>query len=156
MTQPTSLKHEILKLRRQLTAHRRLLRDQEIQAEKERRHAEIMGILSHHIGRQNAIGMGELYSRVYNKEWKNRINDTRELRTDIDELQKEGRKICSTMQRDMGGYYLPATDSEWEAFIRGYIRQPARRINKARRMWKISVAETMRQVQMVLEEGDAA
>jgi hypothetical protein len=150
--QHTQLKHEIVNLKRRLAENHRILRDQAIQAEKERRHSEIMGILSHHIGLQNAIGMGELYTKVYKKEWKHRINDTRELRSGIGELQAGGRKICSTTDASRGGYYLPASDSEWNAYVGRYIMQRARGINKVRKIWKISVAEAMRQVQLVLEE----
>lgn len=156
MALPVPLKHEISKLQRQITAQRRLLKDREIQGQKERRRAEIMGILSHHIGRQNAIGMGELYTRVYNKEWRHRINDTRKLRADIEALQNEGRNLCSTVEVSGGGYYLPASDSEWEDFKQRRIMMHAKGINRIRKMHKISVAEAMRQVQLVLEEGETA
>lgn len=153
MSEMSELKKEIAKIMRQSRGKDRLLDEAQRQIEKQARQNEIMGILSHHVGEKHAIGMGELYTKVFRKEWRHRINDTRDLRHDIEEMQKAGRRVCSTPDSIGGGYYLPATDSEWDAFRSRRIGQAARQIARMRAMYRISIEETMRQVQLVLEEA---
>lgn len=153
MNEMTGLKQEIAKIMRQSRGKDRLLDEAQRQIEKETRKNEIMGVLSHHVGLTRAIGMGELYTKVFKKEWRHRINDTRNLREDITELRAAGRRICSTAHAVGGGYYLPASDSEWNAFVFSEIGQAAHRIKRARTMYRISNEEAMRQVQLILEEA---
>lgn len=67
-----------------------------------------------HVGKQNAIGMGELYTLVYGESWTHRINDTRPLRKIITELRDEGYAIFSTPLKTGGGYFLASVGSELE------------------------------------------
>lgn len=142
---------ELAALRQQVRKQQRQLDEQARQEEKSRRLEEIMGILSHHIGRSKAIGMGELYVKVFDRQWLHRINDTRTLRKYVEELRQAGRKICFSTANPGGGYYIAATDDEWKSFIFGDIKNRARSINRDRIMYRISNEEAMRQVQMVLE-----
>lgn len=153
MNEMTELRQEIAKIMRRSRDKDRALEDAQRKIEREARRNDIMGILSHHVGRCRAIGMGELYTKVFKREWRNRINDTRDLRHEIEALQKDGRRICSVTDAVGGGYYLPATDSEWDAFKNRRIGQAARQLNRMRAMYRISVEEAMRQVQLVLEEA---
>lgn len=149
----TGLKKEIARIIRQAKNKDRCIQTIKRRNAREQRLTEIMGILSHHVGMAHAIGMGELYGKVYKKTWRNRINDTRDLRYDITDLRDAGHRICATADASLGGYYLPASESEWDAFRRREIGQAARRIARIRRMYRISIAETIRQVQLVLEEA---
>lgn len=150
----SGLKQEIAKIMRQAQKKDHLIEVRQRRFEREVRLSEIMGVLSHHVGKARAIGMGELYTKIYKKEWRHRINDTRDLRYDIEDLQKAGRRICSSSHAVGGGYYLPASDSEWDAFIKGHVIIPAaNRIQRARTMYRISIEEAMRQVQIVLEDA---
>jgi hypothetical protein len=147
----SGLKQEIAKIMCQAQKKDHLIEVRQRRFEREVRLSEIMGILSHHVGKARAIGMGELYTKIYKKEWRHRINDTRDLRQDITDMRDAGRRICATADAVGGGYYLPASDSEWDAFRGREIGQAARRIKRIRNMYRISIEETMRQVQIVLE-----
>jgi len=147
----TDMETELKSLRRQVQQQQRRLDEQARTEEKSRRMEEIMGILSHHVGRSKAIGMGELYIKVFERQWLHRINDTRTLRKYIEELRAAGRKICYSTSQTGGGYYIAATDDEWRAFIFGDIKKRALSIKRDRIMYRISNEEAMRQVQLVLE-----
>ncbi len=146
-----SMKMELERLRLQVRQQKRKLEEQARQEEKSRRLEEIMGILSHHVGRSKAIGMGELYVKVFDRQWLHRINDTRAIRRDIEGLRTMGRKICYSTTSTGGGYYIAATDDEWKTFIFGDIRKRAMSIKRDRIMYRISNEEAMRQIQIVLE-----
>jgi len=60
MNEMTGLRQEIAKIMRQSRGKDRLLDEAQRQIERQTRQAEIMGLLSHHVGRAHAIGMGEL------------------------------------------------------------------------------------------------
>lgn len=150
------LSKEVEALKKEFRESRRIIAERERQMEAARRRESIMGTLSHHIGQAHAIGMGELYVKVYGKGWKQRINDTRDLRDEIMALRAEGRRICHSTAAALGGYYLPASDSEWDAFRGRELGQIFRRLKRVRTMYKISNQEMMRQLQMVLELEEAA
>jgi hypothetical protein len=79
--------------------------------------SKALAILTRHIGEEKAIDMGELYRRVYGKEWKHKINDTRKLRTLITKLRYEGCLIGSTRSQCGGGYYIARSASELNEFF---------------------------------------
>lgn len=68
--------------------------------------------LTLHVGRSRAIGMGELFERVYGRPYKHKINNTRPLRKLITDLREEGTPICSIADVEGGGYYLASAGSE--------------------------------------------
>lgn len=75
-------------------------------AAREAAKGRVLRLLTQHVGRANAIDMGELYRQVYGQEWSHKINDTRALRGVITELRRHGAAIGSVSSRTGGGYYL--------------------------------------------------
>ncbi len=147
------LRLEVEALKKEYRESRRIIAERDRQMEEARRRETIMGILSHHIGQAHAIGMGELYVKIFGKGWKHRINDTRRLRDEVMALRAEGRRICHSTDAAEGGYYLPASDSEWDAFRNRELGQLFRRLKRVRTMYKISNEEMMRQLQLTLEDA---
>lgn len=108
-----------------------------------------------HIGRQNAIGMAELYEIICGREWTNRINDTREIRKLITALRNEGRPICSISNRNGGGYYLAAAGSELEEYLKNNERRALRILARNSKIKKVALPEYLGQVRLALEEEAA-
>ena len=121
--------------------------------EAERR-GSILAALSAHIGRPNAIGMGELYELVYGLEWENRINDTRALRTAITDLREKGVPICSVATAGGGGYYLAAAGSELAGYLRRSEHRALKILYRNARIKKISLPEYLGQMKLNMEGGD--
>jgi len=113
----------------------------------------LLGEMSRHIGRERAIGMGELYEIVFDEDWENRINHTRRLRELITEARYEGVPICSDSARSGGGYWLAAAGSEMQDFLASFHRRAVRSLVLEARLRKISLPELLGQMQMNLEEG---
>jgi len=115
--------------------------------------AKVLGILTRHVGRENAIGMGELYERIYGEPWSNRINDTRRLRKLITNLRYSGHVIMETRSRSGGGYYIPR--SRWEAsqYIKRRKHEAVRKLYMISQMEEIGLAELLGQMQLNLKEG---
>lgn len=116
--------------------------------------ARLLGELTNHVGRDNAIGMGELYEIVFDEPWANRINDTRRLRQIITELRRQGRPICSYCSSSGGGYYLARMRS---SEMREYLERLRQRALKAlvleAKMRKMSLPELLGQLQLELHQG---
>jgi hypothetical protein len=116
--------------------------------------ARLLSELTHHVGRHNAIGMGELYELVFQDPWANRINDTRKLRTVITELRKQGVAICSYCSSSSGGYYLASSGS---SEMRDYLKRLRLRALKAlvleAKMRRIALPELLGQMQLELDGG---
>ena len=113
----------------------------------------VLGILTRHIGKEKAIGMGELYKRVYGKPWENRINDTRALRRLITELRYEGYLIGEVRSRTGGGYYLARSESELEDFFGRRTQEALRKLKMVSCMKNLGLAEFLGQLSLDLEEG---
>jgi len=118
--------------------------------EKDYRKLVLLGILSRHVGREKAIGMGELYEEVFDRPWRNRINDTRALRTLIQELRKEGVAICSACAYAGGGYYLAAAGSEMEDYLSRLRSRALRALALEARLRRITLPELLGQMQLNL------
>jgi FMN phosphatase YigB (HAD superfamily) len=119
----------------------------------ESRKSRLKDELMEHIGRQNAIGMAELYELIYGESWENRINDTRGIRKLITELRNEGRPVCSISNRNGGGYYLAAAGSELENYLQANERRALRVLARNSRIKKIALPEYLGQVRLSLEEA---
>jgi hypothetical protein len=118
---------------------------------------KVMVILSRHVGIEKAIGMGELYSAITGESWRNRINDTRALRTIVTELRYEGALIGETRSRNGGGYYLARSAHELGNFFGKRRREALKKLYMISRMQKISLGELLGQMQLSLrsqEPGD--
>jgi len=117
--------------------------------------ARLLTELSRHVGEINAIGMAELFETVFGESWRNRINDTRKLRSLVTLLRREGVPICSVSSRSGGGYYLAAAGSE----LRGYTERDKRRalgiLYRVSLIEKISLPELLGQMRLRMEGSDA-
>lgn len=114
----------------------------------------ILSILSRHTGKERAIGMGELYERVFDKPWNHRINDTRPLRDIITEMRFEGQPIGSVRNRNGGGYYMATRSSHELTEMTGKIEaEGLRKIRMAAAMKRITLGELLGQMRLNLQEG---
>lgn len=112
--------------------------------------ASLLAILTKHVGREKAIGMGELYEAVYGKPWRHRINDTRPLRHVITDLRREGRPICSVRTTSGPGYYLPGAASEQRAYVDGLKREAIRKLSMAAKIEEVGLHELLGQMSLNL------
>ena len=106
----------------------------------------LIGHLLRHIGRENAVGMGELYRLVWGKPYTHKINHTRELRYYITELREEGHAICS----DTSGYYVARAGSELEAFCARQRRRALKTLQMEARIRKMTLPDLMGQIRLTL------
>jgi len=113
------------------------------------RKAKLLAILANHVGRQNAIGMGELYQAVFGKPWGNRINDTSDLRELIRKLRRDGTPICSSQE----GYYLASGGSELEEFCEHFRQRALKSLAVVARIRKIELPELLGQLKLELQGG---
>lgn len=102
-----------------------------------------------HVGKQNKIGMAELYSRVYRQPWANRINDTRALRYLITELRNDGVPICS----DRHGYWLASAGSELDDYCRRVRTQALKKLRQEARLRKMTLPQLVGQLSLDLVEN---
>jgi hypothetical protein len=114
--------------------------------------ARLLEVLTAHVGRENAIGMGELYEEVYGRSWRNRINDTRALRVLVTDLRERGVRICSRIGRGEGGYYLASAKSEMKDYVERLKLQALRKLARAAELEKMSLPELLGQMQLNLKE----
>jgi len=114
--------------------------------------SKVLAILTRHVGEEKAIDMGELYRRVYGKEWSNKINDTRKLREIITELRYEGCLIGETRRRNRGGYYLARSVSELNDFFERRIHEALKKLRMISSMKKIGLPEMLGQMTLNLAE----
>lgn len=126
--------------------------------ERERYKRAVLAELMHHVGEENAIGMGELFKIVFDEEWENRINDTRKLRKVITSLRWDGVPVCSTPLRQGGGYFIARTKSELSEQLDRFKRRGLKPLAMAAKMQKRSLPEYLGQISLNLKEhnNDAA
>lgn len=110
--------------------------------------AKLLSILTMHIGETNAISMGELYERVFEEKWRNKVNDTRKIRSLINKLRSEGIAVCSTTNQNNGGYYLAAAGSEVNDYLRRLERRALRILWRISKIKKISLPELLGQMRL--------
>jgi len=110
--------------------------------------SKLLAELSLHVGKDKAIGMGELFERVFDRPYRSRINDTRPIRTLIDELQKEGVPVCSSQR----GYYLASAHSELAAYCKNLRAQGLRKLKKEANLRKMTLPELLGQLSLELRE----
>ena len=121
------------------------------QVSNEEATSKILLILSQHVGEEKAIDMGELYSRVFNEAYTNKINHTRRLRMVITALRRKGVPIGSTSAKNSGGYYLVRAGSELDAYCRRLRGAALNKLWMEARMRKISMPELLGQMQLNME-----
>ncbi len=115
--------------------------------------ARLMTELSKHVGQPHAIGMGELYFAVFRREWKNRINDTRRLRTLITLLRREGVPICSVSDNSGGGYYLASVGSDLENYCQRITNRGLKILAQAAKLRKVTLPKLLGQLALEGKNG---
>lgn len=116
--------------------------------DRERARARLLAVMTRHVGRSRAIGMGELYSLVFGEDWRNRINDTRRLRRLISQARRTGVPICSLSSSQRPGYYLAAAGSEMQDYTERLIKQGLRKLVQAAVLQKKTLPELLGQMTM--------
>jgi len=111
----------------------------------------LLGALMDHVGRANAIGMGELFELVFGQSYEHRINSTRHLRKLITALRRQGKRICSITSTGGAGYFVAAAGSELEDYTDRLKKQGLKKLAQVARMEKISLPELLGQIRMNLE-----
>jgi len=114
--------------------------------------ARLLTVLTRHIGEANAISMGELYEAVFEKTWKNKVNDTRKIRALINKMRSEGVAICSTTDQNRGGYYLASAGSEVNDYTRRLERRALKILWRISKIRKISLPELLGQMRLHMVE----
>lgn len=127
------------------------------EGDKEGLKGRLLKVLTVHVGRARRIGMGELYEEVFGERYNHRINDTRNLRELVDELQKEGVPVVSDSSQT-GGYWLASTAGELDDYC-GRLRTAAlKKLKKEARLRKLTLPQLLGQIQLNLglEKVEAA
>lgn len=117
--------------------------------------AKVLTILTHHVGRERAIGMGELYSRATGEPWTHRINHTRALRKAITELRYEGALIGETRAQSGGGYYLARTVGELTDYFERRTHEALKKLRMVSVMKRCSMEELLGQMLLNLKGPEA-
>ena len=112
-----------------------------------------LAILTRHSGEEKAIDMGELYRRVFGKDWGHKINDTRALRTIITDLRFEGCLIGEKRSKNAGGYYLARSASELNEFFDRRVHEALKKLKMISCMKNIGLAEMLGQMSLSLKGG---
>ena len=112
--------------------------------------SKLLLIMTSRIGKDNIIGMGELYQQVFGEPWQHRINDTRALRDLITELRKEGCPICSSASASGGGYWLGQKGKDTGNYLRNLREQGLRKLALEASIRKVSLAELLGQARLEL------
>jgi len=118
--------------------------------EQERYKARLLAVLSRHIGKARAISMAELYRLVFEKEPKDKITGTREIRQIITELRKEGVPICSSTEQTGGGYYLASVGSDLEVYCKKLRQRALRALAMEAKLRRLTLPQLIGQIQLNL------
>lgn len=101
-----------------------------------------------HKGKENTIGMGELFEKVYDETWSHRINDTRPLRKTIESLRDDGVPIGENRSSNNGGYFLARTPSELTDYCDRIKSACLKRLARVARMQKTALPEMLGQMSL--------
>ena len=110
----------------------------------------VLQVLALHMGRENAIDMGELYTRVFGKACDHKINHSREIRKLITALRRKGVPIGSSSSKNGGGYYLVRAGSELDEYCSKLHQAALRKLVMEARLRKMALPELLGQMQMNL------
>lgn len=112
-----------------------------------------LAVLERHKGRENCIGMGELWRKVFRRAYTHRINDTDQLRIIIRRLRRRGEPICSTCDKTNPGYYLAETPKELAEFAERHRKRGLTSLAQAAALLKIGLPELLGQLQLEAQKG---
>lgn len=107
-----------------------------------------LAVLTEHVGRPNAISAMALYKAIYDREPDDAITATRCLRTVIQRLREQGRKVCSATASVGGGYYLASTRGELKEFCDKFHRRALTTLAQEARMKRIALPELLGQLSL--------
>ena len=116
----------------------------DLEAAKTRLLMSMMG----HVGKANAIGMGELYQKAFQSDWNHRINDTRALRKILTQIRREGVPICSSCDRSGGGYWIASAGSDLETHCKKMRTRALKILAAEACIRKMTLAELFGQLQL--------
>jgi hypothetical protein len=116
--------------------------------------------LTGHVGRENAIGMGELFEAVFGRAVGSRVqenlNATRDLRELITELRRLGIPILSSSSPGGSGYYLAESGPEMEGYLRRLRRRALGILGQEARLRRLALPELLGQMYLEEARGEAA
>jgi len=112
----------------------------------------LLAVLERHYGRENCIGMSELWRKVYHLPCHHRINDTSALRVLIRRLRRQGHPICSVPDKYNPGYYLADGPEELAEFAARHKRRGLTSLAQAAKMLRISMPELLGQLKLEEEQ----
>jgi len=115
---------------------------------------KLMSELSKHIGRNRAIGMVDLYTRVYDEQPKSRHSGTRKIRALVTELRKEGVPICSTQDKEGGGYYMASAGSELQDYCGRLRTRALKLLAQEAKLKRVALPELLGEIRLNLESVD--
>lgn len=118
--------------------------DAELEAAKTR----LLMTMMRHVGKANAIGMGDLYEKVFEEKWNHRINDTRVLRKIMTSIRREGVPICSACDRSGGGYWIAGAGSDLESYCKKMRSRALKILSAEACLRKMTLAELFGQMQL--------
>lgn len=113
----------------------------------------VMTVLARPKGRENCIGMGELWRKVFRQPYDHRINDTSELRVLIRKLRRRGEPICSVSDKFNPGYYLAETREELEEFAGRHERRGITSLTQVAKLRRIALPELLGQLKLEAENS---
>ncbi len=110
----------------------------------------LYALMLRHVGPDSKVGMGELYEQVFEKPWRHRINDTRQLRRLITDMREDGMPVLSNTD----GYWIAASSSELNDWCEKDKARALAILARIARIRKISLPEYLGQMQLELEAPD--
>lgn len=116
--------------------------------------SRLKSVMMNHVGPSRKIGMGELFEEVFEEGYGHRINDTKFLRVLVDELQKEGIRICSSRSSVNGGYWLAATPTELNGYCDGLKTEAVRKLAKVAGLQRQALPELLGQMALNLSHTE--
>jgi len=116
--------------------------------------SRLLQVLTRHVGEEKAVDAGTLYAEVYGERVKNKINQTRAMRTLITALRNKGVPIGSTSAQTGGGYYLCRAGSELSAFCDRLTRRALTTLSMVAKVKKMSMPELLGQMKLNMSHRD--
>ena len=106
----------------------------------------ILVTMMNHIGRNNSIGMAELFSLVYQRPWTNRVYDTRPIRKTITRMRAKGIPILSSTDAETGGYYLASVGSEKDNYCEKLTSQAVKKLQMVAKIKGVRLSGYLKQL----------
>jgi hypothetical protein len=99
---------------------------------------------------RSAVDMGDLYRMVFQREFIQKINDTRPLRDLVTELRQDGYPIGSTAKRNGGGYYIITRPEQLEDYAERSQKRAIKILSMVAKIKRVSMRELLGQLSLNL------